>query len=64
MLTKEQIQDAATALTCADPTCLWCVNARTALAAYERVAALLDDWKLRDNIRPSEISDLRRALEG
>ena len=45
MLTKEQVDDAVTALTCADAECHWCVNMREVAAAYERVAALRDDMR-------------------
>jgi len=76
MLTAKQIEDAATALTCADPACQWCVDARAALAAYERVVAWAESGALAEVINsrqlPPEVrdavkgcrDDVRRALEG
>ena len=69
MLTSTQIEDAATALTCADPACQWCVDARAALAAYKRVVALLDkaehaEMECEHGPPWVTFAELRRALEG
>jgi hypothetical protein len=62
MLTKKQVEDSVTALTCADPACHWCVDMRAIAAAYERVKAWAD---LAESKGYTVMADeLRRAIEG